>query len=226
MKSIKAVIFDMDGLILDTEKLLVKYWCLAANEAGFPMKREHALYIRSLSKELCEPYLKGVLGESFDYMSVRSRRKELMNEYILKNGIELKPGVKELLDFLKNNNIRTAVCTATDYPRTKMYLEIVGLLEKFDKIICGPDVVHGKPAPDIYLYACKSIGFDSNECIALEDSPNGVKSAYEAGLDVIMIPDLTEPSEDDRKYIKASAKNLTEVIKIIECILSKENIYV
>lgn len=222
MDKIKAVIFDMDGLILDTEKLLVKFWCLAANEAGFPMKREHALHIRSLSKELCEPYLKSVLGEDFDYMSVRNRRKELMNSYIDENGIEIKSGVKELLDFLKVNDIKTAVCTATDYPRTKMYLGKVGLLSCFDKIICGPDVIHGKPAPDIYLYACKCVEFEPNECIALEDSPNGVKSAFSAGLNVIMVPDLTNPTDEDRKYIKASACSLFDVKKIIESTLSEE----
>ena len=75
---IKAVIFDMDGLILDTEKLLVKYWCQAANEAGFPMQREHALNIRSLARKFAIPYLQGIFGEEFDYVKIRSRRMELM----------------------------------------------------------------------------------------------------------------------------------------------------
>ena len=85
---IKAVIFDMDGLILDTEKLLVKYWCQAANEAGFPMQREHALNIRSLARKFAIPYLQGIFGEEFDYVKIRSRRMELMKQHISQHGLE------------------------------------------------------------------------------------------------------------------------------------------
>ena len=105
---IKAVIFDMDGLILDTEKLLVKYWCQAANEAGFPMQREHALNIRSLARKFAIPYLQGIFGEEFDYVKIRSRRMELMKQHISEHGLETKPGIAELLDYLDSKGIPAA----------------------------------------------------------------------------------------------------------------------
>ena len=118
---IKAVIFDMDGLILDTEKLLVKYWCQAANKAGFPMQREHALNIRSLARKFAIPYLQGIFGEEFDYVKIRSRRMELMKQHISEHGLETKPGIAELLDYLDSKGIPAAIATATDIQRTEDY---------------------------------------------------------------------------------------------------------
>ena len=101
---IKAVIFDMDGVLINTEKYLVKYWCQAAEELGMPMKREHALMIRSFSGKFAEPWLKGIYGETFDYVAVRERRKEIMAEHLAKNGVEIKPGVKETLNYLREKD--------------------------------------------------------------------------------------------------------------------------
>ena len=212
MEKFKAVLFDMDGVIIDTEKYLVKYWCIAANELGFPMKREHALHICSLSGDLAEQYLRSEVDKDFDYWRVRERRKELMSAELEKVGLELKPCVKELLSELDRRNIKKAVCTATDLPRTKGYLTKLGLFDSFDRIICAPMVEHGKPAPDIYLFACKELGLSPCECLALEDSPNGVLSAYTAGCSVVMIPDLTQPTETDRSRIIGSADTLADVI--------------
>ena len=119
---VKAVIFDMDGLLLDTEKLLVRFWVQAANEAGFPMEREHALAIRSLHRKFAIPYLRGLFGEEFDYVKIRSRRMELMNGYLSENPLELKRGAKELLTFLNGSGIPAAIATATDLERTRDYL--------------------------------------------------------------------------------------------------------
>ena len=183
---IKAVIFDMDGLILDTEKLLVKYWCQAANEAGFPMQREHALNIRSLARKFAIPYLQGEFGEGFDYVKIRSRRMELMKQYISEHGLETKPGITTLLD----------------------YLDGMG-------IVCASMVENGKPKPDIYLYAAEQLGLPANECMALEDSPNGVRSASDAGCVTVMVPDLTQPDEELLKRIFAKADSLADVPEII-----------
>ena len=115
---IKGVIFDMDGLMLDTEKLLLRFWCEAARESGYPMEKEHVLSIRSLAAKYAIPKLKGYFGEDFDYQKVRSRRMELMNNYIEEHGIEKKKGLDELLAFLKENHYKIAVATATDLTRT------------------------------------------------------------------------------------------------------------
>lgn len=213
---VRAVIFDMDGLILDTEKHLVKYWCQAANEAGFPMQREHALNIRSLARKFAIPYLQGVFGEDFDYVKIRTRRMELMSEELSRTGLELKPGIKELLTYLKENDIPAAVATATDYERTKDYLTKVGIFDWFDKIVCATMVKSGKPEPDIYIYAAQQLGLEPSECMALEDSPNGVRSASSAGCVTVMVPDLTQPDEELNRLIFAKADSLADVPAIIE----------
>ncbi len=213
---VKAVIFDMDGLILDTEKLLVKYWCQAANEAGFPMQREHALNIRSLHRRFAIPYLQGLFGEEFDYVKIRNRRMELMTEALAENGLELKDGVRELLAFLKEQGIPAAIATATDLERTKDYLGRVGIFEQFDRIVCATMVEYGKPKPDIYLYAAQQLGLQPCECMALEDSPNGVRSASAAGCVTVMVPDLTQPDEELSTLIYAKADSLADVIGIIQ----------
>lgn len=216
MDKIRAVIFDMDGLLLDTEKLLVKFWVQAANEAGFPMTRENALAIRSLHRKFAIPYLQGLFGEEFDYVKIRSRRMELMKEYLSDHSLELKDGAKELLCFLRENKIMTAVATATDYERTQDYLRRVGIFEYFDKIVCATMVEQGKPRPDIYIFAANQLGLEPSECIALEDSPNGVRSAADAGCKTIMVPDLTEPDDELSRLIYARADSLREVIDIIK----------
>lgn len=213
---IKAVIFDMDGLILDTEKHLVKYWCQAANEAGFPMQREHALNIRSLARKFAIPYLQGEFGESFDYVKIRSRRMELMAQELSRTGLELKAGVKELLAYLKEKGIPAAVATATDFERTKDYLTRVGIFDSFDRIVCATMVESGKPKPDIYIYAAQQLGLPPEECMALEDSPNGVRSAAAAGCVTVMVPDLTQPDEELNRLIFAKADSLSDVAEIIE----------
>ena len=220
---VKAVIFDMDGLILDTEKHLVKYWCQAANEAGFPMQRKHALNIRSLARKFAIPYLQGIFGEDFDYVKIRSRRMELMSEELNRTGLELKSGIKELLQYLKSNHIPAAVATATDFERTKDYLTKVGIFDSFDKIVCATMVENGKPKPDIYIYAAQQLGFDPSECVALEDSPNGVRSAAGAGCITIMVPDLTQPDDELDELIYAKADDLEEVAGLITELNKKDS---
>lgn len=212
---IKAVLFDMDGLLLDTEKLLVRFWQEAASEAGFNMTREIALNIRSMHRSFAIPYLKSVLGDNFDYAKTRARRMELMSGYLAENGLELKKGAKELLTYLNKNNIPAAVVTATDSERAEKYLKETGIFGYFERIISAMMVKEGKPKPDIYLYAAEQLGLEPYECVALEDSPNGVKSAASAGCRTIMVPDLTEPDEELSGIIAARANSLEDVVEII-----------
>ena len=213
---IKGVIFDMDGLMIDTEKLLTRFWCEAANLYGFNMTMEHVLGIRSLAAKFAEPKLKGIFGESFDYMAVRAKRIELMNDYIQKNGIEKKKGLDDLLEYLKQNGYSIAVATATDLKRTTAYLTRINIFHYFDKIVCASMVKSGKPEPDIYLKASEELGFLPSECIALEDSPNGIISAHRAGCKPIMIPDLSEPDEELLKICEARLDSLDLVIDYLK----------
>ena len=212
---IKAVIFDMDGILIDTEKWLNVYWQQAAKEAGFEVTREDGLAIRSLAGKYAGPYLRGIFGDSFDYEAIRERRKELMREHIAKYGIEKKPGVDDILSYLAEKNMKRAVATATDPERTKQYLTQIGIYDKFDKIVSATTVENGKPQPDVYLYACEQIGEKPEYCIAVEDSPNGVLSAYRAGLSVVMVPDLTEPDEETAKMLYARIDTLSGLKGIV-----------
>ena len=198
----------MDGVLIDTEKWLNLYWRQAAKEAGYTITKEEALSIRSLAAKFAEPYLKNLYGEEFDYKSIRNRRKELMREHIKACGIERKEGVLEVLDDLRERGVKTAVATATDEQRTTEYLTQIGILDKFDQIICADMVKNGKPEPDIYVYACEKIGISPKEALAVEDSPNGITAAYRAGLSVVMVPDLTGPDEKTEAMTVAAADGL------------------
>lgn len=213
---IKGIIFDMDGLMIDTEKLLQRFWVEAAREFGYPMKPEHSLKIRSLSAKLAEPLLKELVSGDFDYQKVRKRRMELMNAYISEHGVEEKKGLKELLSYLKEKKYDLAVATATDYERTKLYLSSIGVFSYFSQIICGNMVKNGKPEPDIYQLAAEKLGYAPEECVALEDSPNGILAAKRAGVLPIMVPDLDQPGEETKKIAYRIVDDLKEVIPVLE----------
>ena len=212
---VRAVIFDMDGLLIDTEKHLVRCWCQAAREMGFPMEREHALHIRSLAGKYAAPYLQSVLGENFDYAKVRERRKQLVAKALEEEGIEPKKGARELLSWLKKQGICTAVATATDSERAESYLRAIGVREYIDHLVCATTVENGKPMPDVYLYACKELSLPPKACLALEDSPNGALSAWRAGCAFVMVPDLTPPDEETLPILTGMAESLLDLPALI-----------
>ncbi len=213
---IHGVIFDMDGLMLDTEKLLARFWMQAAREAGFPMELHHVLGIRSLAAVYAKPKLQGIFGEAFDYEKIRARRRELTAKHLEAHGIETKKGLHELLAYLKAQGIKIAVATATDRERTEIYLKQVGVYPYFDAFVCGDMVQKGKPDPEIYLTASKELGLDPTDCMALEDSPNGIRSAHDAGCLAVMIPDLSQPDTELMPYLTACVEDLGKVIDLLE----------
>lgn len=201
----------MDGVILDTEKLYTRFWKEAAQSLGYPMTHEMALGMRSLSREVGERQLKEYLGEDVDYQQVRNKRIEMMSAFIEENGVELKPGIHELLDFLKERGIKTSIATSSPLDRTKEYLSQVGLVDAFDELVSGHMVEHGKPAPDIYIYAAKKLGLNPEDCLVLEDSPTGLLAAYRAGCIPVMVPDQDQPDEETRQRAYAVVENLVAV---------------
>lgn len=208
---INAVIFDMDGVLIDTEKHYYAAWREAARMAGFEFQREHALMLRSCDAQLASKMMKDIFGESFDYFAIRDVRRRLVAERIEKYGLEKKPGIDEILAFLHDKGIKTAVATATPIELTLQHLEKIGVKDRFDRIVSAKQVEHGKPAPDVYLYACEQIGEKPENCIAVEDSPNGIRSAYAAGCRPVMVPDLTQPDDEIKPLLYGVAETLTGI---------------
>ena len=211
-----AVIFDMDGVLIDTEKHYNAAWCQAATEAGFPFTREHALLLRSCEAKEGEKLMQGIFGPSFDYYAIRERRRELVRERLAQYGLEKKPGVEETLRFLRAKGIKTAVATATALDITKSHLTTIGVCDLFGSIVSAKNVAHGKPEPDVYLYACEQIGERPQDCMAVEDSPNGIMAAYRAGLRTVMVPDLTQPDEELTKYLYACVNSLSDLCELVD----------
>lgn len=210
-KNIEAVIFDLDGTLTDTEKFYQKAWPEALRHFGWEPEPWMPLELRSLGRPFAPQRFKEWFGEDFDYDEVRAYRKELVKDLIAEFGIPLKPGAVETLSWLRENGYTVAMATANDYPRTIGYLQKIGLDGYFDRIICADMVKFGKPAPDIYSYACEQLGLSPDKTFAVEDSPNGVTSAFKAGCNVIMVPDLTEPDEELMKMLFARVDSLTDI---------------
>jgi len=214
---IKCVIFDLDGTLIDTEKYYRIAWPKTFEHLGYNMTDDQYLFIRSLGKPFIYDTLKEFSGNTeFDYDAAVKVRNVYMKELISEDGLKAKKGAVELLSFLKEKGIVTCIATASPVSRAEEYLKAIGLLEYFDKIVSARDMKEGKPSPDVYEYAVKQLGFESKDCLAVEDSPNGVLSASRAKLDVIMIPDQSPCDEQSKKLILAEKESLSEIISIFE----------
>ena len=213
---IRGVLFDMDGLVLDTEKLYNRFWMESAHDLGYPMTFEQALGMRSLNRDLGQNKLTEYFGPGVSYQQLRLHRIELMDAYIAEHGIEAKPGIRELLTYLKETGILCAITSSSPMAVIQRHLASHNLLTYFDKLCSGYDVSNGKPAPDIYLLGAATLGLKPEECLALEDSPAGILSAYRAGCLPVMIPDLDQPAEETTAILYAKADSLIDVIDLLK----------
>lgn len=215
---IKAVVFDMDGVIFDSEKLYRKHWMITGKEYGIDEDEMQSLcnLIAGATREHNEKLMKSHFGEDFDYGSFREKTMNRMDAEILANGVDLKPGVKELFQYLKENGYKIALATSTAEERASRNLKNAGILDAFDKIVYGGTVPNGKPAPDIYLKACKELGIAPSEAMGVEDSINGVKSSSAAGLYTVMVIDLIEPTEEIRPLADQIYNSLFDIIELLK----------
>lgn len=213
----KAVIFDMDGVIFDTEKVYLDIWIEVFEKYGYKMTKE--LYVNVMGtgrKNVIKTFL-----ENFgDDLPIEKMYEEKDNQlfYIIENqGIPLKEGVKELFSMLKEKNYKIALATSAKRERVEKQIKDKWLKESFDAIVCGDDVEKGKPSPDIFLKAAKKIDVEAENCFVVEDSPAGIKAAFSGGMKGIHVEDLKAADEDILKYCEKNFKNLQEIKEYLSC---------
>ena len=211
-----AVILDMDGVILDTERVAKRAWMQAAADLDidFPESIYHGMI--GLTGPEGRRYL---LRHSWTEDVIDHLEEAAWNYYrtsLEEDGVPPKPGLEELLDFLDRRKIPRAVATSTNTSAAKARLDGVGALSRLDVVVGGDQIRHGKPAPDIYLRAASALGYAPPKCLAVEDSRNGVRSAVAAGMEVVLVPDLCPIDEDTRRLAAATVQTLAGVIPHIE----------
>jgi len=218
---VEAVIFDMDGLMFDTESIAVDAWAYSAGRFGYNLTPEMLIETIGLNMEkslkVFEKYFD--YGFTANYDEIVAGALKYQKDHIIKNGIPLKKGLFELLDFLKANNIKTAVATSTDQKEALYFIERAGIKDRFDSIICGDMIANSKPAPDIFLKAAAEMRVSPYRCMVLEDSPGGISGAYKAGMIPVMVPDLKQPDEKIKPLLYAQCGSLPDVIDLLITIL-------
>lgn len=196
----RAIIFDMDGLMIDTERLALKAWQLAGADFGFPISEDIFISMVGRNGRDSDRILVEVFGSDFPVDAVRKRRRTYIDGWIDEGKLSIKPGLLELLDFLDKVSMPKAVATSTGYERAIYKLSLVNLLERFPIVIAGDQIEKGKPAPDIFLAAAAQLGVLPEGCLVLEDSDAGIHAAYEAGMTPVMIPDMKPPSKESLTF--------------------------
>ena len=209
------ILFDMDGTLFDTEKHYQWAWRKAIADAGYELDASEVLKLRSLGAPYNVAQFQEWFGEDVDYHAIRQERINLMKN-MLTNEIPVKPQVPQTLEKLRQMGYSMAVVTATGQEQAVSNLKLAGLLPFFDHVISASMVKRGKPAPDVYLYACEVLGVQPENCYAVEDSPNGVMSAHAAGCRTIMIPDLTQPDAELSRLLYRKLDSFEELINILK----------
>ncbi|MCE7990122.1 MAG: HAD family phosphatase [Caldilinea sp. CFX5] len=208
---ISALLFDMDGLMIDTERMAQRAWQRAGAEFGFTLP--DALYLQAVGRtaKATETLFRAGLGADFPFDAVYARKQHYLYTAIEEEGIPTKPGLLELLDLVDRQGIPKAVATSTARVLAVKKLTAAKLLHHFDTMVCGDEVAHGKPAPDIFLAAATKLGVAPAHCLVLEDSSAGIQAAHAAGMRAIWVPDLIAPSPEITPLAACVLRDLYQV---------------
>ena len=212
----EAVIFDMDGVIFDSETLVFQCWNVIAEKYGIKDVKEVCTQCLGINAIETKERFLNYYGRDFPYDEYKREMSELFHKTAAEGGLELKPGVKELLTFLKEHHYKTAVASSTRKAVVEAQLTAAGVIHYFDQIVCGDMVAKSKPEPDIYLTAAKKLGVNPSHCYAIEDSYNGIRSAHSAGMDVIMIPDMLPANREMEEICCDILDSLLQVIALLQ----------
>ena len=208
---IKAIIFDMDGLMIDSER--VTFECYQERLKDMNLTMDEEFYKTLLGKPIKGIYQRfyDVYGNDFPIENVIQDVHQLMAERFETEGVPVKKGLVELLHYLKDNNYKTIVATSSNRDRVDKILAQAKITEFFDDSICGDEVTKGKPNPEVFLKSCQKLGVNVDEAIVLEDSEAGIQASYDANIKVICIPDMRYPEKQYKEKTFKILKDLTEV---------------
>lgn len=212
----KAVVFDMDGVLFDTERLCQESWIVVAEEDGLPGMEEIFPQCIGLNANDSRRIVLGAYGEDFDYEGFRQRASDWFWNYIEEHGLPLMPGVREILVWLKENGWTVGLASSTRRSTVLKHLEQAGIGGYFAAVVTGDMVEHSKPRPDIYLMACRELGVEPEQAYAIEDSPNGIRSAHAAGMVPLMVPDMIAPDEEMERLSRRIFQDLGEVLTFLK----------
>ncbi|MCM1268703.1 MAG: HAD family phosphatase [Bacteroidales bacterium] len=210
-KADMAVIFDMDGTIFDSERLVLECWEKVGERHGISGIREVFIRCIGTNKERTKEIVYGHYGQDFPYDKFSAESSALFHEITGREGLPIKPGVVELLTFLKEKEIPLGLASSTRLAVVTEELKQAGLYDHFRVVVGGDLLKNSKPAPDIYLMACERMGVRPEDTYAIEDSYNGIRSAHSAGLHPIMVPDMMPDTEEMRLLSDAVFSDLFQV---------------
>lgn len=219
MNNIKLCIFDMDGLLIDSERCVwSKGEKLVGKELGVEITDEFISTIIGVGHSKCVSMLKDKFGKDFDGELFMKKIVEYYENYCKSEIIPLRPGVLELLQFLKRNNILISLGTSTEKELAYIALSKNDILKYFDFTVCGDEVVNGKPNPEIFLKSVEHFNLKPEECLVFEDSQGGAKAAYDGNINLILVPDVRQASDLDKEKAFAIIDSLEKAIPIIKTI--------
>lgn len=213
---IKGLVFDMDGLLLDSERIVKRSWDEAGDEMGIPKVGKHIHNTLGMNRKARNEYFEDAFGVDFPLEDFNKRVSDIFYRIVREEGLPVKDGARELLMYARGNGYKTAIATSSSRAYAVKVLEDAGLYQYFDNGVFGDMVEHTKPDPEIYLKACESIQQKPEKCFAFEDAPAGIKSAHGAGLKVIAVPDLVRPDKETLALTYRKIHTLREAIPILE----------
>ena len=215
-KQVQAVIFDMDGVIFDSERLVIECWQVIAEKHNIPDIVEICMRVQGNNRQETGKRFREKYGNDFPYDTYKKEVTALFRERYGEGRLPLKPGVVKILEELKRNNIPLALASSTRSDIVKLEMEEANLLPYFDAVLGGDMVPRSKPEPDIFLAAAAALEADPTCCYVLEDSHNGIWAAYRAGMHPVMVPDMQQPTEEIRGIAEAVVENLLAALEYLQ----------
>lgn len=213
---INGIVFDMDGLMFDTERIAVQAYDYAGEKMGFGKTGYMVMKTLGINKKGSHEIWAKEFGDRFNSADLEKYSLEYFDDFYKNNKVPVKKGLYDLLDYLRENNYKMAVASSSSQKSVIHHLKDAGIYEYFSVIVCGDMIEKSKPDPEIYLRACELLEEDPSNCIALEDSRNGILAATSAGCKTIMIPDLWQGDEEIDSKLFNKVESLDQVIKILE----------